>query len=79
MVYTSYLERLFGRQHCAHLCENAHQMIRWYDYPIAFLAADVMANAFFSIPIVGAFIAWGIYEMWNHIYIPWRYNQEYGE
>ena len=54
-------------------------MIRWYDYPIAAMTADVMFTAFFSFPIVGAFIAWGVYEMWNHIYIPWRYEQEYGE
>jgi mannitol-specific phosphotransferase system IIBC component len=54
-------------------------VIRWFDYLLAFLAAGYMAYAFFSIPIIGAFVAWGIYEMWNHIYIPWRYNQEYGE
>ena len=54
-------------------------MIRGYDYPIAAMTADVMITAFFSFPIVGAFIAWGVYEMWNHIYIPWRYEKEHGE
>lgn len=54
-------------------------MIRWYDYPIAFLAADVMATAFFSIPVVGAFVAWGVYELWMSVYCPWRLDQEYGE
>jgi hypothetical protein len=53
-------------------------MIRWYDYPIAFLAADVMATAL-KAPIIGAFIAWGIYELWMNVYCPWRYEQEYGE
>jgi hypothetical protein len=54
-------------------------LLRWYDYIVAIGFADVMVTAFFSIPIIGAFVTWGVYEMWNHIYIPWRYNQEYGE
>ena len=53
-------------------------MIRWYDYPIAFLVADVMATAL-KAPIIGAFIAWGIYELWMNVYCPWRLEQEYGE
>lgn len=79
MVYASYLERLSRREQCVYLYENAKQMIRWYDYPIAFLAADVMATAFFSIPIIGAFVAWGVYELWMQVYCPWRSDQEYGE
>ena len=50
-------------------------MIRWYDYPIAFLAADVMAT-FLSIPIIGAFVAWGVYEMWMQVYCQYRLKQE---
>ena len=53
-------------------------MIRWYDYLIAFLVADVMATAL-KAPIIGAFIAWGIYELWMNVYCPWRLEQEYGE
>jgi len=53
-------------------------MIRWYDYPIAFLVADVMATAL-KAPIIGAFIAWGIYELWMNVYCPWREEQEFKE
>ena len=53
-------------------------MIRWYDYPIAFLVADVMATAL-KAPIIGAFVAWGIYELWMRVYCEWRLQQEYGE
>jgi hypothetical protein len=51
-------------------------MIRWYDYIAAFLAADVMATAFFSLPIIGAFVAWGVYELWMNVYCEWRKNME---
>ena len=52
-------------------------MIRWYDYLAAFLMASAMFNAFFAVPIIGAFIAYGVYEMWMNVYCPWRYSQEY--
>jgi hypothetical protein len=55
-------------------------VIRWYDYPIAFLAADVMATAFFTLPIfIGAFVAWGVYGLWMNVYCLWRKNNENGE
>jgi len=54
-------------------------MIRWYDYPIAFLVASAMINAFFTIPIIGAFIAYGVHELWMDIYCQWRLKQEDGK
>ena len=54
-------------------------MIRWYDYPIAFLAADVMVTSLFTLNFIGGFIAYGIYELWMNVYCPWRLEQEYGE
>lgn len=51
-------------------------MIRWYDYLGAFLIADVMVTSFFTIPIVGAIIAYGLYEyVWNW-YCQFRLEQE---
>lgn len=58
-------------------------MIRWYDYPIAFLAADFMwANlqtalfgGLFWAPI-GALGAYFVWMLWEDTYIPWRVRQE---
>ena len=59
-------------------------MIRWYDYPMAFLAADfIWANlqiALFSgvwyMSFIGSFGAYIIYTIWTDFYIPFRVNQE---
>ena len=40
------------------------RMIRWYDALAAILCAYGMAFAFFNIPIIGAFMAYGLYELW---------------
>ena len=54
-------------------------MIRWYDALAAILFAYGMAVAFFNIPIIGAFMAYGLYELWMQVYCRWRHEEEYGE
>jgi len=51
-------------------------MIRWYDYPAAFMAADVMATSFFTIPVFGAIIAYVFYEYVWGWYCNYRLEQE---
>jgi hypothetical protein len=51
-------------------------MIRWYDYIAAFLAADIMATSFFTIPIFGAIIAYAMYEYGWNSYCEFRLRQE---
>ena len=51
-------------------------MIRWYDYPAAFLMADVMATSFFTIPVFGAIIAYVVYEYGWSWYCNYRLEQE---
>jgi len=51
-------------------------MIRWYDYPAAFLAADFMVTSFFTIPIFGAIIAYALYEYGWNSYCQFRLRQE---
>lgn len=51
-------------------------MIRWYDYPAAFLAADVMVTAAFAIPWVGFIIAYAMYEYGWEAYCQYRLRQE---
>ena len=59
-------------------------MIRWYDYLVAFLAADFMwANiqvALFSgvwwVSIFGSMGAYFVWSLWNDTYIPFRVRQE---
>jgi hypothetical protein len=51
-------------------------MIRWYDYPAAFLAADLMMTAFFTIPIIGAIIAYMLYDIGWNAYCNFRLEQE---
>ena len=51
-------------------------MIRWYDYPAAFLFADIMVTTFFTIPIFGAIIAYVAYEIWMNWYCQFRFKQE---
>ena len=53
-------------------------MIRWYDYPIAFLAADLMITAVFNVPYIGFVVAYGLYEFWMNVYCKWRLEQEDG-
>ena len=51
-------------------------MIRWYDYPAAFLMADVLVTIFFTIPVVGAIIAYMLYEFGWEAYCQLRLRQE---
>ena len=51
-------------------------MIRWYDYPIAFLMADVLATLFFTVPVFGAIIAIIAYEYGWDAYCKFRLEQE---
>jgi hypothetical protein len=52
-------------------------LIRWYDYPAAFLAADFMTGLIFSGSIFGGFAAYFVYGAWSDFYCPWRLKQEY--
>jgi TRAP-type mannitol/chloroaromatic compound transport system permease small subunit len=51
-------------------------LIRWYDYPAALLAADLLLTTFFTIPIVGAIIAYVMYEYGWEAYCQFRLRQE---
>jgi len=51
-------------------------MIRWYDYPAAFLMANLLLTTFFTIPIVGAIIAYMMYEYGWNSYCQFRLRQE---
>ena len=51
-------------------------MIRWYDYPAALLMADVLATMFFTVPVFGAIIAYGVYEYGWGWYCNYRLEQE---
>ena len=51
-------------------------MVRWYDYVIAWMAAEVMLTAFFSLPIIGAIIAYMMYEYGWNSYCQFRLHQE---
>ena len=53
-----------------------NRMIRWYDYPAAFLAADLMLTTAFAIPWVGFVVAYGMYEYGWEAYCQWRLEQE---
>jgi hypothetical protein len=53
-----------------------NRMIRWYDYPAAFLMADVLATSFFTIPVFGAIIAYVLYEFGWNWYCNFRLEQE---
>ena len=54
-------------------------MIRWYDYPLAFLAADIMLTMAFTIPYVGFIAAYALYEYGWEAYCQWRRKQEHGK
>ena len=53
-------------------------LLRWYDYPAAYLAADLMITAAFNAPYIGLIVAYGLYDFWTNTYCPWRLKQEYG-
>ena len=53
-------------------------LIRWYDYPAAFLAADLMMTTAFNIPWIGFIVAYAMYEYGWEAYCNWRLKQEYG-
>ena len=54
-------------------------MIRWYDYPAALLAADVIVSLALSIPYIGFMAAWAFYEFVWEAYCQWRLKQENGK
>jgi TRAP-type mannitol/chloroaromatic compound transport system permease small subunit len=51
-------------------------MIRWYDYGAALLMADLLATIFFTVPVVGAIIAYAMYEYGWNSYCEFRLRQE---
>jgi len=51
-------------------------VIRWYDYPAAFLAADLMMTIAFTVPYVGFIVAYAAYEYSWDAYCQWRLKQE---
>ena len=51
-------------------------MIRWYDYPLAFLAADFMTGFIFSGSILGGFAAYFVYSAWVDFYCTYRLSME---
>lgn len=53
-------------------------LIRWYDYIISIAFADLLLIIAFTIPFVGAIVAYAIYEYGWDYYCNWRYEQEYG-
>ena len=53
------------------------KMVRWYDWVAAIAYAHLIMYFFFTIPIVGAIIAYMIYEyLWGHVYCQFRLQQE---
>jgi hypothetical protein len=54
-------------------------LIRWYDYIIAFVTADFMTTAAFSIPWVGFVVAYAMYEYGWEAYCQYRLRQEHGK
>ena len=53
------------------------KMVRWYDWPAAIAYSYPIMYFFFTIPIVGAIIAYMIYEyLWGHVYCQFRLQQE---
>lgn len=54
-------------------------MIRWYDYPVAFIFAEMLLVTAFSLPGFGFVVAYVIYEYGWDYYCKWRYEQEYGK
>ena len=66
------------------ICQLSHLalgwvMIRWYDYVLAILAADIMTGFIFSGSIFGGFAAYFVYGAWLDFYCQWRLKQEYGK
>lgn len=62
-----------------------YTMIRWYDYLAAFLAADLLwlniKIALYGGPFLGPLAgisAYFMWKAWDIMYIPFRYQQEYG-
>lgn len=51
-------------------------MVRWYDYIVAFIVADVLATLFFSVPLFGAILAYVLYEYGWDSYCKFRLERE---
>ena len=59
-------------------------MIRWYDWAVAFIAADFFfSNAVLAVfaqvwymNLLGAVGAYFVWDLWNDTYIPFRKRQE---
>ena len=46
--------------------------MKWYDYLLAFLAADIMTGFIFSSNIFGGILAYLVYSAWVDFYCQWR-------
>jgi hypothetical protein len=52
-------------------------MIRWYDYAVAIIFAELLMIAAFTIPFMGIVIAYTAYEIgWVYGYCQWRKDME---
>lgn len=52
-------------------------MIRWYDYIVVFIFAELLMIAAFTIPGIGFIVAYTAYEIgWVNGYCRWRKEQE---
>ena len=51
-------------------------LLRWYDYIVALLFADLMLNAL-AIPLFGFIFAYALYEFAWNAYCQYRLQQEY--
>lgn len=52
-------------------------MIRWYDYAVALMVADLLVTTFFTVPVFGAIIAYVLYDWGWTTYCEWRKGMEY--
>jgi hypothetical protein len=52
-------------------------MIRWYDIVAAISCSYLIMYFFFTVPIIGAIIAYVMYEyLWGQVYCQFRLMQE---
>ena len=51
-------------------------MIRWYDWSVAFITADIMSAFIFNGSFFGGLVAYMVYELWDRYYVPWRLKKE---
>ena len=51
-------------------------MIRWYDYTLAILVAEIMTRLIFSSSIFNGIAAYAAYCAWSDFYCSWRLKKE---